>query len=77
MKVLFQQLNYDCNWFYLYIQACAAYIEIMTPDIQTIIALGLVAGAVFYFVRGWFVNRKKHGCGGGCGCGCSGKKIGK
>ena len=45
----------------------------MTPEIQTTIALALVAGAVFYFVRSWLVKRKKPGCGGGCGC--SGKKL--
>ncbi|MEI6323794.1 MAG: FeoB-associated Cys-rich membrane protein [bacterium] len=45
----------------------------MTPEIQTAIALALVAGAVLYFVRGWLAKRKKPGCGGGCGC--SGKKF--
>ncbi len=45
----------------------------MTPEIQTAIALALVAGAVLYFVRGWWNRRKKLGCGGGCGC--SSKKF--
>ena len=54
-------------------QTNLCYIELMTPEIQTAIALSLVAGTVLYFVRGWLAKRKKPGCGGGCGC--SGKKF--
>lgn len=45
----------------------------MTPEIQTAIALALVAGAAGYFVARWFRARKKPGCGGGCGCSSSQK----
>jgi hypothetical protein len=41
----------------------------MTPELQTTIALGIVAAAVVFFVTRWLRGRKKPGCGGGnCGC---------
>ena len=39
----------------------------MTPQIQTIIALALVALAVAWFVRRALAKKKNHGCGSDCG----------
>lgn len=49
------------------------YLEPMTSELQTAIALGLVVAAASFFVTRWLRARKKPGCGGGCGC--SGKKF--
>ncbi len=38
----------------------------MSPTIQTVIALALVAGAVIFFVMRWWNKRNKPVCGGGC-----------
>ena len=41
----------------------------MSPEIQTVVALGIVVAAVAFFVTRWLRVRKKPGCGGSCGCG--------
>ena len=40
----------------------------MTPELQTVIALGLVVAAAGFFVTRLLRARKKPGCGNGCGC---------
>jgi hypothetical protein len=40
----------------------------MTPEIQTLVALGLVALAATWLVLRAFARRRQPGCGGDCGC---------
>ena len=40
----------------------------MSPEIQTYVALAIVAVAVIGLGRHFFGKRKKPGCGGDCGC---------
>jgi hypothetical protein len=40
----------------------------MTPAVQTLAALLIVAAAAVGLVLRWSANRRKPGCGGGCGC---------
>jgi FeoB-associated Cys-rich membrane protein len=40
----------------------------MTPEIQTFLALLVVAIAVAWLVRRTLAKRKNPGCGGDCGC---------
>ncbi len=39
----------------------------MSPSLQTIIALALVAIAAGLLLRAWFAKKKSPGCGGECG----------
>ncbi len=39
----------------------------MSSDLQTFVALGLVALAAAYLLRTWFGPAKKSGCAGSCG----------
>lgn len=39
----------------------------MSPSLQTILALGIVAIAATLLVRSWLKKRKNPGCGGECG----------
>lgn len=39
----------------------------MSSELQTILALGLVALAAAYLLRTWFGPKKSSGCAGGCG----------
>ncbi|MBI5771204.1 MAG: FeoB-associated Cys-rich membrane protein [Verrucomicrobia bacterium] len=43
----------------------------MTPEIQTILALGIVVIAVVSLAWRYFGKRKNPGCGGDCGCASS------
>ena len=40
----------------------------MSPELQTVLALALVALAAGWLVRRALAKRKKPGCGSGCGC---------
>jgi hypothetical protein len=40
----------------------------MTPEIQTILALALVAAAALWLVRRWLTKRNRPGCGSDCAC---------
>ncbi len=40
----------------------------MNDSLQTWLALGVVFLTASIFVRRWWVQRGKKGCGGGCGC---------
>ena len=40
----------------------------MTPELQTLAALLIVAAAAVGLFLRWSANRRKPGCGGGCGC---------
>lgn len=39
----------------------------MSPSLQTLIALGLVALAAAFLLRAWLGRKKSPGCGGACG----------
>jgi membrane protein implicated in regulation of membrane protease activity len=41
----------------------------MSPEIQTVAALAVVAVAAIWLVRRALAKRKNPGCGGDCGCG--------
>jgi membrane protein implicated in regulation of membrane protease activity len=40
----------------------------MSPQLQTVLALALVALAAAWLGWRWFAKRKSPGCGGECGC---------
>lgn len=39
----------------------------MSSELQTLLALGIVAFAAAYLLRAWFGKKKSTGCGGECG----------
>ena len=53
----------------------SGYRELMTQEVQTAVALGIVGLTAAFFLRRWWKARKNPGCGGGCGC-SGAKKFG-
>jgi len=47
----------------------------MSSSLQTIIALGLVALAAAYLLRGWFRKKKQPGCGSTGACGAISPEV--
>jgi hypothetical protein len=47
----------------------------MSPQLQSVLALGIVAIAAVALVWRYFGKRKNPGCGGDCGCASSKLKI--
>jgi hypothetical protein len=41
----------------------------MSPDVQTALALGIVALVACLFAARWWRKGRKKGCGGSCNCG--------